>query len=97
MYPEMLDAIKEKGLLPNSNWAAVIDSSIDKVKKPDKGIFELAEKRAGFSGQEILFVENGMKHIKAANDFGWQTFWYDSSNYSQSSKKLADHLGIIVE
>jgi HAD superfamily hydrolase (TIGR01509 family) len=92
MYPGMLEAIKEKGLLPNANWAAVIDSSIDKVKKPDKGIFELAEKRAGFSGQEILFVENGAKHVKAASEFGWQTFLYDSKDYEKSSRELSQLL-----
>jgi FMN phosphatase YigB (HAD superfamily) len=90
MYPGMLDAIMESGLLPKANWAAVVDSSVDKVKKPDRQIFELAQKRAGVPAEEILFVENGAKHIKAAAEYGWQTFLYDSKNYEGESKRLEE-------
>jgi FMN phosphatase YigB (HAD superfamily) len=92
MYPGMLDAIREAGLLPNANWVAIIDSTVDKVKKPDRGIFELAQKRAGVPAGEILFVENGAKHVKAAAECGWQTFLYDSKNYVKASRKLDEVL-----
>jgi HAD superfamily hydrolase (TIGR01509 family) len=91
-YPGMLGAIKERGLLPNANWAAIIDSSIDKVKKPDRQIFELAQKRAGVAAEELLFVENSAKHVKAAAECGWQTFLYDSVYYEEESKRLDSSL-----
>lgn len=90
MYPGMLDAIREAGLLPKANWVAVIDSTVDKVKKPDRAIFELAQKKAGVLAEEILFVENGAKHVKAAAECGWQTFLYDSKNYEEASNKLEE-------
>ena len=90
MYPGMLEAIKVRGLLPKVNWAAVVDSTLDKVKKPDKQIFELAQRRAGVLAAEILFVENGAKHVKAAAGCGWQTLLYDSNDYEESSRKLAE-------
>ena len=89
MYPGMLDSIKDHNLLPNTKWDVIVDSSIEKAAKPDKKIFEIAQNRARVSGSEILFVENSPGHVKAAKEFGWQTFWYDSKNYEASSSKLA--------
>ncbi len=89
MYPDMLSAIREAKLLPEVEWAAIVDSSVDKVKKPDKQVFDLAQSRVGIPASEILFVENGSKHVNAAASYGWQTFLYNSSNYQKSSDDLA--------
>lgn len=88
MYPGMLDAIGESDLMPPVEWEVVIDSSIEKVQKPDTKIFELGEEKVGVGGKEILFVENSSRNIEAADNFGWQTFWYDSSDPKTSSQKL---------
>lgn len=92
MYPNMLDAIKKDDLLPSTIWNVVIDSSIVHLRKPQKEIFELATHEAGVNREEILFVENGKKHVDAAYEFGWQTFLYDSSNPDTSSLKLIELL-----
>ncbi|MBI3559055.1 HAD family hydrolase [Candidatus Gottesmanbacteria bacterium] len=89
MYPGMLNLIKNHNLLPQINWNVIVDSSIEKTAKPDPKIFEIAQNKAGVSGKEILFIENSEGHVKAASDFGWQTFWYDSKNYQQSSRNLS--------
>ncbi len=89
-YLNMFPALKSRGLLPNISWDVILDSSIEKIQKPDPQIFQLAQERAGFKGQEILFVENSPKHINAALTFNWQTFLYNSSNPENSSKELLD-------
>ncbi len=88
MYPHMFEAIKKKGLLPKVKWDAIIDSSKEGIPKPNPRIFELAERKAGFTGKEILFVDNSHTHIDAARDFGWQTFLYDSAKPEDSSYRL---------
>lgn len=88
MYPNMLDAIYKAELMPDVKWDIVVDSSIEKVRKPQVEIFQLAQDRSSFRGEEILFVENGAKHIEAAKSFGWQTFLYNSSDVSGSNQKL---------
>lgn len=88
MYPNMLNQIYKAGLMPDVKWDVVIDSSIEKVRKPQDEIFQLAQDRSGFSGQEILFVENGKKHIDAASKFGWQTLLYDPTNIVESNNSL---------
>lgn len=92
MYPGMLDAINKKMLMPNVKWNVVIDSSIEKLRKPQTEIFELALERAGFAPDQILFVENGKKHIQAAKEVGWNTFFYDSSDYAKASADLIKEL-----
>lgn len=88
MYPNMLGEIYKAGLMPDIEWNTVIDSSVEKVRKPQIEMFQLAQDRSGFSGEEILFVENGAKHVEAAKNFGWQTLLYQSSNPDESNREL---------
>jgi len=90
MYPNLLDAIYKAGLMPDIKWDIVIDSSIEKVRKPQIEIFQIAQYRSGFKGKEILFVENGVKHVDAAKKFGWQTLLYDPANTEKSNKDLEE-------
>lgn len=93
MYPGMLDAILAKQLIPSTIlWDAIIDSSILGIKKPISKIYQIAQKEAGVPAAEILFIDNIQLNLDAANDLGWQTYFYDSSNYAKSTRKLAHFL-----
>ncbi len=94
MYPEMLDRIKERGILPAIKWDVVIDSSIVGFRKPQDEIYKLAEEKSGFGAGKILFVENSAMHIEAAKKRGWQTLLYDPSDISGSNKRLERMLGV---
>jgi hypothetical protein len=39
-----------------------------------------------------LFVDNNRKNTDAAEKFGWQVFYYDSSNHEESCKKLMEFI-----
>lgn len=97
MYLNMFDAIKNRGILPNISWDVIIDSSKVGLQKPDPKIFALAEKNANFHGQEILFVENSLINVKAASEFGWRTFLYDSAYPSESSKQLLKYFTALIK
>ncbi len=92
MYKDMLPLIRQKQLLPNVEWNVVVDSWDVKLQKPDSRIFDLATTRVGTPKEQILFVDNTLGHITAAQEFGWQTFHYKSDNYPQSSQHLAEFL-----
>jgi FMN phosphatase YigB (HAD superfamily) len=92
MYPGMFEAIRKRSLLPPVKWNAVLDSSIEMLKKPDKKLFELAESRVKVNGKEILFIDNSIGHIKEAEVFGWQVYHYDSSDHNASCAKLDKYL-----
>jgi HAD superfamily hydrolase (TIGR01509 family) len=88
MYPNMFAAIKKRHILPEVAWDQIIDSSIELLQKPDRKLFELAEKRAGVPHEEILFIDNGREHVQEAKDFGWQVFLYDASNHHAAVQEL---------
>lgn len=92
MYPGMFAAIERNGILPDIKWDVVIDSSIERLQKPDRKLFELAERKAGAPTDEILFIDNSPEHVKAAKVFGWQTFLYDSSNHHAATQELKKFL-----
>jgi FMN phosphatase YigB (HAD superfamily) len=91
MYPRMLSMMTEKGIMPEAVWDVVIDSTVERLRKPDFDIFKLAEIKANAKGNEILFIDNTTANIKAAKDFGWETFFYDSSNHEKSCVDLLEY------
>lgn len=92
MYPGMLLMLNEKDLMPDISWDSIVDSSVERCGKPDRKVFEIAEKRAGFNRSDILFVDNNQRNIEAANLVGWKTFLYDSSDYEKSAGELEKYL-----
>lgn len=92
MYPNMLDKIKARNILPKVEWDVIIDSSIVGHRKPQDSIYELAENKSGTNPKNILFVENTVTHIDAAKKRGWQTLLYDPSDVSGSNSELEKKL-----
>lgn len=88
MYPGMLEAIFKSGVMPEIEWDVIVDSSVFGFKKPNIEIYEIAEEKSGFSGEEILFIDNTNKNLDTANTLGWKTHLYDSSDYVLSTQKL---------
>ena len=95
-YPRMYDLLIQERLLSDISWDVVIDSVVVKLRKPQPEIYKLAEKEAGYSGDEIFFIDNLQEHLEGAKSFGWQTFFYDSSNFHKSTQALADRLNIEI-
>lgn len=94
MYPDMLTRINAKKLIPQISWDAIVDSSVEKVRKPMPEIYALAAERASVPAGEILFIDNRQKNLDGAKLAGWQTYLYDSSNYDQSNADLTKFLGL---
>lgn len=92
MYPRMLNELNDCQLIPSLEWNAVIDSSVVGYQKPDKEIYEIAEKEAKVPASEILFVENTEGHIEVAKQRGWQTFLYDPSNTEAATASLISYI-----
>jgi len=92
MYKGMLDLIRKKKLIPDVYWSVIVDSSIEKCKKPEGKIYEIAQERSKMDINEILFVDNKKENLEIPKKMGWQTFWFDSSNYERSNKELESFL-----
>jgi epoxide hydrolase-like predicted phosphatase len=88
MYPGMLDLIYKKDLMPKTKWNLIVDSSNEQMQKPDKGIYELSQERAGVEHSEIFFTDNLKENLVIPKKLGWKTFWYDPKNPAESTKQL---------
>ncbi len=95
-YLGMLDGIFAKNLIPPRKWHAIIDSSVEGVRKPMPEIYKLAQDRAGVPPAEILFIDNRSKNLVVPKEMGWQTYLYDSSNYDQANIDLEKFLTSII-
>lgn len=93
MYPRMRGLIEECSLFARKDWNIVVDSSVERVKKPMPEIYALAEEKAGLPGSEILFIDNREKNLVPARARGWQTFLYDSRDYAKANQDLATFVG----
>ncbi len=89
MYPNMFNSINKHGIMPDLKWDVIIDSSIERIQKPDKKIFELGETRANIKGNEIFFVDNNKKNVVAADNIGWKTFLYDPADCVKSNNNIS--------
>ena len=88
MYPRMMEMVLEKGLLPSHEWAAIVDSSVVGLEKPNQKIYQLAERQAGVAGNEIIFADNTEGHLESARNRGWKTFKFEPSHPKSSCEKL---------
>lgn len=95
MYPRMLGNIYAAGIMPSVDWDVVIDSSVEKIQKPEAAIYTLAEERAGAHGGDILFIDNTQRHLDAAAEkFGWQTFLFNHSKPDESARGLMSYFNL---
>lgn len=61
-----------------SLFEVVVDSSEEKIRKPDIEIYRIVEKRIRAKGHQILFIDDSEANILAANEIGWNSFLFNS-------------------
>lgn len=77
IMPEFIPALRARGMLPDVDYAEIIDSSQVGAIKPEKQIFDLAAQRAGVRPEEILLIDDDRPNIMAADKLGWHVLWCD--------------------
>lgn len=75
--PGSIDALRQKGLIPEAQYAAVVDSSKIGLIKPDPRIYEKAQELASVEPNEILLIDDTKPNLNAADKLGWQRLWSD--------------------
>lgn len=91
MYPKTISAIMKRGIIPKEEWDVVVDSSIENCQKPNLEIFQQAEEKASAKKEEILFIDDKLKNIRTAEEFGWNTFFYDNSDHKKTCSDFLDY------
>jgi len=57
----------------------IVVSGVEKVAKPEPGIFEIAAARFGHPPAGMLFIDDKAENIAVAASLGWQTHLFDGA------------------
>jgi 2-haloacid dehalogenase len=68
---------QEKNIPEFKYFETIIDSSQEKVKKPDPKIYRLVESRVYASGQDVLLIDDSNRNCEQALFEGWQVYLFD--------------------
>ena len=88
IMPDFVNAMRQRGLLPDVPYASIIDSSEVGYIKPDREIYEAAQQKAGCKASEILLVDDSRTNIMAAERLGWHVLWFDDYQPAESVKRV---------
>lgn len=86
--PGFIDELRSRGLIPDVNFAAIVDSSKVGSLKPEGRIYEMARELAAVEANEILLIDNERPNLVAADKAGWQGVWFDELDPEGSIKRV---------
>jgi FMN phosphatase YigB (HAD superfamily)/DNA-binding XRE family transcriptional regulator len=92
IMPGFILAMRARGLLPDVEYDAVIDSSEVGHIKPEAEIFQLATERSGVKPEEILFIDDSRTNMIAAEKFGWHVLWCDDYHPEETIGRIRQSL-----
>ncbi len=92
IMPGVIDSLLKRGLIPDADYTAVIDSSEVGAIKPEEKIYEIAEEKAGAKPNEILLVDDDRNNLMAAEHKGWRVMWFDDFRPKESVDRVKEVL-----
>ncbi len=92
VMPGVVDALRNRGLIPDLAYDAIIDSSVVHTIKPEPRIYEIAGQKTGCAPNEILLVDDSRANLMAADKFGWHVLWFDDYRSGESAAKIREAL-----
>jgi len=88
IMPGFIDRMLREGVLPKVTYNQIIDSSVERVIKPESRIFEIAAERTGVQPSEILLIDDSRPNLIAAERQGWKVIWFDDYRPEESVAKV---------
>jgi FMN phosphatase YigB (HAD superfamily)/DNA-binding XRE family transcriptional regulator len=88
IMPGFIDLMRAQKLLPDVEYAAIIDSSEVGAIKPEPEIFAVAQLKAGVSDQAVLLVDDSRTNVMAAEKAGWHVLWFDDFRAAESAERV---------
>jgi putative hydrolase of the HAD superfamily len=90
--PGMVAALRRRGLLPETGYDVIVDSSEIGATKPDPEAYEKAAEIAGCAAGEILLVDDTRGNLAAAERAGWHVLQYDGGLPEESLERVRSAL-----
>ncbi len=92
IMPGFIEAMRAREILPNVDYAAIVDSSTVGAIKPEPEIYTIAQEKAGVSPSEILLVDDSRANLMAAEKMGWHVLWFDDYRPEESAVNIRNVL-----
>jgi FMN phosphatase YigB (HAD superfamily)/DNA-binding XRE family transcriptional regulator len=92
IMPDIIPALRARGLIPDVEYDVIIDSSEVGAIKPEKQIFELAAERSGVKPDEILLIDDDRPNVMAADKLGWHVLWSDDNQPEDTAQRVRQAL-----
>lgn len=86
--PGSVDELRKRGLIPEANYAAVVDSSKVGLVKPDPRIYEKAQELAAVQPNEILLIDDTRPNLVGADKAGWHGLWSDEMDPADTISRI---------
>ena len=87
-YRGYFEEATAQGFIPKIKFDEVIISAEVGCKKPEEEIFKIAQDWSGFTGNEIMFIDDKKENLFTAAEMGWQTFLMDYKNPEKSCEEI---------
>ena len=90
--PGSVDTLRQRGLIPDVGYAAVIDSSKIGLIKPEPEIYRKAQELAAVEPSEILLIDDTRANLVAADKAGWHGLWSDELDPEDTINRIKQTL-----
>lgn len=94
IMPGFIDEMFNHQLLPEVDYAAIVDSSKVGAIKPEPKIYEIAQDWADCDPSEILLIDDSRANLMAAERMGWHVLWFDDYRPEESVEHVRSALEI---
>lgn len=81
-------AMRERELLPATQFDTIVDSSEVKAIKPEPEIYHIAAEKTGVKPEEILLIDDSRANLMAAERYGWRVLWFDDSRPAEAAARI---------
>lgn len=92
IMPGLIDTMRERDLIPNLPYDAIIASHAAKAIKPEAAIFEKAAAEAGVPPEQILLIDDSRANLMAAERAGWRVALFDDYRAKESAERIMQAL-----
>jgi FMN phosphatase YigB (HAD superfamily)/DNA-binding XRE family transcriptional regulator len=92
IMPGFIKQMLKDGLLPDIEYAAIIDSSEVGAIKPEPEIYEAAKNLAGVESNGLLLIDDSRPNLMAAERLGWHVLWFDDYRPDEGSSRVKETL-----
>ncbi len=88
VMPGFVEVMRQRNLIPDIAYDAIIDSSVVHAIKPEAKIYDIATQRADCPPSELLLIDDSRANLMGAEKSGWNVLWFDDYRPDESAARI---------